>query len=108
VLAHEKYDQLLKKKGVVDQEFVDWRTRLVVHTDPLGDQSVTVETTEMPGDVAVGTAEPGRPAIEELSVREEQAKREGERLSAELRPREGFPPIDLPRLTMTEVSTRSR
>jgi type III restriction enzyme len=103
VLAHEKYDQLLKKKGVLDQEFIDWRTRLVVHTDPLGDQSVTVETTETPGDVAVGTAEPGRPAIEELSRREEEAKRETEELAAELRPREGFPPIELPRLTMTEV-----
>jgi type III restriction enzyme len=103
VLAHEKYDQLLKKKGVIDQEFVDWRTRLVVHTDPLGDQSVIVETIETPGDVTVGTAEPGRPAIEELSQREEEAARETEDLAAELRPREGFPPIELPHLTMTEV-----
>jgi type III restriction enzyme len=103
VLAHEKYDQLLKKKGVLDQEFVDWRTRLIVHTDALGDQSVTVETTETPGDVAIGGGETGRPAIEELSQREADAKRETEGLAAELQVRDGLPTIELPRLTMSEV-----
>ncbi|HET7571604.1 MAG TPA: DEAD/DEAH box helicase family protein [Gaiellaceae bacterium] len=103
VLAHEKYDQLLKKKGVLDQEFVDWRTRLVVHTDPLGDQSVTVETSEVPGDLAVGGGEAGRPSIEELGARETAAARETESLAATLRARDVFPAIELPRLTMSEV-----
>jgi len=103
VLAHEKYDQLLKRKGVLDQDFVDWRTRLVVHTDALGDQSVTVETTETPGDIAVGRGELGRPSIEELGQREADAKRETEGLAATLEARSGFPLIELPRLTMSEV-----
>jgi type III restriction enzyme len=103
VLAHDKYEQLLKKKGLLDQEFVDWRTRIVVHTDPLGDQSVSVETTEVPGDVAVGGGEAGRPAIEELGEREEAAKRETDGLAATLTTRDGFPTIELPRLTMSEV-----
>ena len=103
VLAHEKYEQLLKKKGVLDQEFVDWRTKLVVHTDPLGDQSVTVETTEIAGDVAVGDSEPGRPAIEELGAREASAARETEGLASMLEARSGFPTIEIPQLTMSAV-----
>ena len=103
VIAHDKYDQLLKKKGVIDQEFVDWRTRLEIHTDPLGDQSVVIETTETPVEVTVGGGEAGRPAIEELEQREEEAKRDTEGLAEELRPRAGFPAIELPRLTMTPV-----
>jgi type III restriction enzyme len=102
VLAHEKYDQLLKKKGVLDQEFVDWRTRLVVHTDPLGDQTASVETSEVPGDVAVGI-EAGRPSIEELGAREEAARRDTEGLAATLEVRTRFPAIELPLLTMSEV-----
>ena len=103
VLAHEKYDQLLKKKGVIDQEFVDWRTRLIVHTDPLGDQSVSVETTQTGIEVAVSHASGGTPAIESLAEREEEATRESERLAKPLTPRGGRT-IPLPRLTMTAVS----
>lgn len=102
VIAHDKYDQLLKKKGIIDQEFVDWRTRLVVHTDPLGDQSVAVETTETATDVRIGGAETGAPAIEELGAREAQAENDLAGLAKPLTPR-GARTIPLPRLTMTPV-----
>ena len=102
VIAHDKYDQLLKKKGIIDQEFVDWRTRLVVHTDPLGDQSVTVETTETVVEVEVGGSGSGVPALEELGAREQQVETELAALAEPLSPRGGRT-ISLPRLTMTPV-----
>lgn len=102
VIAHDKYDQLLKKKGLIDQEFVDWRTRLVVHTDALGDQSATIETTESAVEVQVGGGGTGAPAIEELELREEQAREDTERLEQGLEPRGGRR-IPLPNLTMTPV-----
>ena len=102
VIAHDKYEQLLKKKGVIEQEFVDWRTRLVVHTDPLGDESVSVETLETLVDVQVGTGEGGAPALEELEAHEEQVAAELEALAQPLVPRGGRT-IPLPKLTMTPV-----
>lgn len=102
VIAHDKYDQLLKKKGVINQEFLDWRTRLVVHTDALGDQSATVEMTETEIDVAEGLTDTGAPAIESLELREEQAAAEVAQLAKPLLPRGGRT-IPLPRLTMTPV-----
>jgi type III restriction enzyme len=54
-------------------------------------------------EVTVGGGEAGRPAIEELEQREEEARRDTEGLAEELRPRAGFPAIELPRLTMTPV-----
>jgi type III restriction enzyme len=102
VIAHDKYDQLLKKKGVIDQEFVDWRTRLVVHTDALGDESATVETTETEVAVSEGLGETGTPAIEEFETREEQVEEELAQLTKPLLPRGGRT-IPLPRLAMTAV-----
>ena len=102
VIAHDKYDQLLKKKGVINQEFVDWRTRLVVHTDALGDESATVETSESAVEVSEGLGDAGTPAIESLELREEQAAADVEQLAKPLLPRGGRT-IPLPKLTMTPV-----
>lgn len=102
VIAHDKYDQLLKKKGVIDQEFVDWRTRLVVEVDALGDESATVETTETELVVTEGLTETGTPAIESLEAREGQAAEDVEQLAKPLVPRGGRT-IPLPRLQMTAV-----
>ena len=85
VIAHDKYDQLLKKKGIIDQEFVDWRTRLLVHTDTLGDESVSVETTETDGRGRGGRSGSGVPALEELGTREEQATVDLQSLAKPLR-----------------------
>lgn len=102
VIAHDKYDQLLKKKGVINQEFVDWRTRLVVHTDALGDESAAVETSESAVELTEGLGETGAPAIESLELREEQAAQDVEQLAKPLLPRNGRT-IPLPKLTMTPV-----
>jgi type III restriction enzyme len=47
VLAHERDEQLLKKTGVINEGFVDYRTRVRVQTDANGDQSARPETVEI-------------------------------------------------------------
>ncbi|MGB6223907.1 MAG: DEAD/DEAH box helicase family protein [Pseudonocardiaceae bacterium] len=46
VVAHERYEDLLKKAGVLSQAFVDYRTRAVLRTNAQGKQIVVTETTE--------------------------------------------------------------
>jgi type III restriction enzyme len=57
VLAHERYEQLLKKTGVINEAFVDYRTRVRVQTDANGDQSARPETIEIGTEVEVGRRE---------------------------------------------------
>ena len=108
VLAHERYEQLLKKTGIINEAFVDYRTIVRVRTDANGDQSARPETVEIGVEIAVGpeaAPDGGTPVLESLEEREEQAKRETERLATELKPRTGLPPLRIPRLAMSAVKT---
>ncbi len=44
VVAHERYEDLLKKAGVLNEAFVDYRTRAVLRLNSLGQQVVVSET----------------------------------------------------------------
>src|SRR5664280_2371553 len=45
VVAHERYEELLKRAGVLNQAFVDYRTRAVLRINAQGQQVVVTETT---------------------------------------------------------------
>lgn len=53
VLGHERYEELLKKAGVLNEEFVDYRTRLVLREDAEGRMVPVVETEQVGTDIAV-------------------------------------------------------
>ncbi len=53
VLGHERYEQLLRKAGVLNEEFVSYRTRLVFHEDAEGNLVPVVETEEVTSDISV-------------------------------------------------------
>lgn len=53
VLGHERYEQLLKKAGALNEEFVDYRTRLVLREDAEGRLVPVVETEQVGTDIAV-------------------------------------------------------
>lgn len=55
VVAHERYEELLKNAGVLNQAFVDYRTRAVLRTNAKGEQVVRTETVETPGPELVPT-----------------------------------------------------
>src|SRR5581483_11424920 len=101
-----RYEALLKKTGVINEGFLDYRTRVVVRTDEHGNESAHLETTtaEVPIDetgVAVGAV-----SIEEQDVREQEAEEEAAGLAQQLAPRDDLPPLRIPRLKMTKVELK--
>lgn len=120
VLAHERYEQLLKKAGVLNEEFVDRRTRAVLRQNAEGHLVSQVQTTEVtaPVIVAPDTTSPegltatttgvgqGQPLI--TSVEEQQTKGEEEltSLTVELAPRSEFSALRIPRLKMSPVKSQ--
>jgi type III restriction enzyme len=53
VLGHERYEQLLRKAGVLNEEFVSYRTRLVFREDANGNLVPVIETEEVGSDITV-------------------------------------------------------
>jgi type III restriction enzyme len=122
VLAHERYQDLLKAKGVLNEQFVDYRTRAVLRENSRGQIVVTTETTEVSLDVFtdpaggwghVGTSEVplpltsgGRPVVSSVETRAAgvSAAAEDLVLFTEYGPDTELPSISVPRLTMTKVA----
>ena len=103
VIAHERYDALLKKTGVLNEAFVDYRTRAVFRLNAEGQLVATTETTKAELPVAVGDEvdpDQPRPTVTTIDAREAQAEEPNK-----LKPRADFPPLVIPRLVMTEVAS---
>ncbi len=47
VIAHDRFDDLLKRKGVLTEEFVDYRTRSVVRKNAIGQAVVVRESVKV-------------------------------------------------------------
>jgi type III restriction enzyme len=108
VLAHEKYEDLLKKAGVLNEEFIDRRTRAIVKENAAGELVVVRETTETAHPVVIGPAA-GEAETSESAVVEsvedytEAAEAQVDQLAVEFAPRES---LKVPRLRMTAVESR--
>lgn len=115
VLAHERYEDLLKKSQVLNEGFIDQRTRAVLRTNAVGEHVATLETslvrnlidvaTETWPDIGVERSPdvtPGRPSLATTEGRIQQAETEL-RLEVQLAPKEGLPPLRIPRLVMRNV-----
>jgi type III restriction enzyme len=94
VVAHERYEDLLKKSKVINQAFIDHRTRAVVRRDAEGKEVTVLEEEPVSaGDVSV------------TSVEDRQAKAERQAEAKELRPLNDFPTLLLPDLRMSKVES---
>lgn len=117
VLAHERYEELLKKSQVLNESFIDQRTRAVLRTNAMGEQVATLETSRAATDVALVSPETpaaaavgavatamaqGRPTVTTTEERIEEAE-EGLKLEVRLAPRSGVSPLRVPRLVMRNV-----
>lgn len=112
VLAHERYEQLLKKAGVINEQFVDRRTRAVLRKNSEGQLVSSVETTEVAApvdvdgnttaDLSEGQVE-GRPVVASVEEQTAQADEELKALCVELPPRTDLPALRVPQLKMTPV-----
>jgi type III restriction enzyme len=110
VLAHERYEQLLKKAGVINEQFVDRRTRAVLRKDSAGQLVSSVETTDVatPVDVGQDTAAEteggqGRPMVNSLEDQKARGDEELKALRVELPPRSDLPVLHIPQLKMTPM-----
>ncbi|MGH2749403.1 MAG: DEAD/DEAH box helicase [Actinomycetota bacterium] len=111
VLAHERYDQLLKKVNVINEAFVDYRTHAVLRKNAAGQTVAVVETVQGDGTTAQAidqedeAPEAGSPAVAPTDVRVEQGQLEMNALKQEIAPREDFPLLKIPILRTTTVES---
>ena len=109
VLAHERYEDLLKKAQIINQAFIDHRTRAVIRRNAEG-QAVSVVEQE-PVAVQLVSQRPvksgklsGKDSLSfvgALEERQKQAKKEA--AAPELFPQEKFPELYVPSLRMTSL-----
>jgi type III restriction enzyme len=115
VLGHERYQDLLKKAGVLNEQFIDRRTRAVLRRNAEGQLVASTETTEValrvvdvedePGGAAAAITDGGLQGTAITSVEEHTARAEEqlEAFQVELAPRPDAPVIVIPRLKMTPI-----
>lgn len=122
VIAHERYEQLLKSAGALNEQFVDIRTRVVLRKNSRGETVSVVESHEVrppiigasrqgetsgdnefePANIA---AERGGVGVESLDQRENSMATQSDSgdFVHHYSPRSGMPAIDVPVLKMTRV-----
>ncbi len=107
VLAHERYEELLRKAQVLNETFIDQRTRAVLRMNAQGQLVATHETTKVANPVDLQPTnlpetQAGRPSL--MSTEERVAEAETElRMVTELHPRDDMAPLRIPRLVMRDV-----
>lgn len=115
VLGHERYEELLKKAGVLNEQFIDWRTRAVLKRTATGALIPVMERDEVKAPLSsVEGTTAGAPAREASvqgtgaviqSVEDHTAKAEQQvvALQVQLAPRPALPTLRIPLLKMTVV-----
>jgi type III restriction enzyme len=114
IVAHERYEDLLKKAGILNQAFVDYQTRAVLRPNTQGEQVLTSETTEAtppPLLPAEGMTPPTTPASDTAAIEVtpmEERKSKADTAAVKLRQpiarRSNIPAIQVPLLRMTSVT----
>lgn len=107
VLGHERYEDLLRKAGVLNEQFIDRRTRSVLRQNAEGQTVAVRETTETELRVLVADGRLGGQAvgavIESVEDHTSAAAAEVDAPQVHLTPRADVVPLKVPRLRMTPV-----
>lgn len=109
VVAHERYEDLLKKARVINEAFVDHRTRAVIRRNAEGQeipviQEQPVSLTILPENDRAASMDGGsgtRPVIQSIEARQRVADTQAE--VSRLKPRLDTPQLVIPQLRMTAV-----
>lgn len=112
VLGHERYEQLLAKAGVLNEQFVDYRIETTIQTNAQGEQVPTIETVTVSTPITVSTdgiisasaTDTGAPAITSIEDHTARAAEQLTSLERALLPRGGFQALKVPILKMGAVS----
>ena len=113
VVAHEKYQELLKKAGAINEAFVDYRTWVGTTKNAQGQEVVVIETaTAEPGISGEDGSEPPAPiesaptaTVTSVEARTQHVELEIMKLAVQVAPKAGLPPLEIPKLTMKTVTS---
>jgi len=120
VLGHERYEDLLRKAGVLNEQFIDRRTRAVLRKDSQGHLVAVTETTTVEAPVVVddedtppsSSSSPasmpsgtGRAVIQSVEGYTTRTEAVMAKLHVELPKRPDLPPLRIPQLKMTAVTS---
>jgi type III restriction enzyme len=113
VIAHERYEDLLKKAGVLNEAFIDYRTRAALRVNAQGQQVVVSETVQTSAPVIVAPdAEPmlvaddePSPVVTTVEQRTEQVGDAAMKLKQPIARRTDAPAIAVPVLRMSTVES---
>lgn len=110
VLGHERYQELLRKAGVLNEQFIDRRTRAVLRRNAAGEVVAVSETTKVTApvlpvnDESMTAATTPQGGLRITSVEDHTAQAEADlRHLVELAPRPDMPRLRIPKLAMTAV-----
>jgi type III restriction enzyme len=118
VLGHERYEDLLRKANVLNQQFIDRRTRAVLRRNAEGQLVPTIETVTVQVPIAgVDGITPDTESDTEstptgaatiASFEDHLAKAEAQlgQLNVQLAPRSDLPQLRVPRLKMSQIKSR--
>ncbi len=109
VVAHERYEDLLKKAGVLNKAFIDYRTRAALRINAQGEPVVVTETVEIGAEPIVGDGGAAAPVVDGqpapilagVEERAAQASQAALKMKREIMRRPDAPKILLPALKMT-------
>jgi type III restriction enzyme len=113
VVAHERYEDLLKKAGVLNEAFIDYRTRAVLRKNAQGETVVVTETTETQAPFLIGEAGTpplisdgvAAPAVTSVQERTTQASKAALKMKRAIERNPDAPTIVIPVLRMTAVES---
>jgi len=115
VVAHERYEDLLKKADVLNEAFIDYRTRAALRVNAQGEAVVVRETEEAEATPIIGTDGVGQPTpvsdgdpspvVATVGARTEQANQAALKMKQEIVRRADAPAIVIPVLRMTTVQS---
>lgn len=110
VVAHERYEALLRRANALNEAFIDQRTRLVLRRNAQGEAVPVTETT--PTHVHVfAPEEPGRANVGGVAVTsiDDRSRVVGEsatRMQTVVQASPDFPELRVPRMEMTAIQSR--
>ena len=119
VVAHERYEELLKKAGVLNEAFVDYRTRAVLRLNAQGEQVSVIETVQTAAEPIMAVAgdgdapavagaaqdEEASPVVTTLDLRIEQVHDAVLKMKQPIARRADAPTILVPVLRMSAVKS---
>ncbi|MGO9181167.1 MAG: DEAD/DEAH box helicase [Candidatus Limnocylindrales bacterium] len=114
VVAHERYEELLKKAGVLNEAFIDYRTRAALRINARGQQVVVSETVRASTEPIVGPEDAAPPLVLDadsspvVTSVEQRAAQVGEaalKLRRQIVRRPDAPRIVVPVLRMSTVDS---